>query len=633
MEVKIRFVKIFLKRMFFLLFIGFFVSGQAIAVELSDVVQFKITSVDTKQKSLSVALVTKNDFKIYKENLSYELSSPGNFPELLNYKATPKAKLMFDPFANKEKYVFEHGTNFDLKSKTTLNIGDTLVVSVQACSLDVCLLPAKISLTIKKNLQDSLEGAGPLSEFSSFTNTNDSEDIVNSGSIRLDNSDKSNTPEITELKAAQSTSFADTVLKFLQTGSLFLFPILFLAGLLTNLTPCVYPMIPITLSVMSQFGKDEKSPLKLALVYMIGMVITYSLLGVGAAMTGQVFGSQLASPVFNVVIAGVMILLGFAMLDFVDLSALQRLSYKIPFSKRSPVLAVGTMGAVSGLVAAPCTGPILSMILVLIAQTREPLTGFLYMFCFALGFGAPYVVLGVLSQKLNKLPKVHRLSAFIKFFFASLMFGLAFYFLKSILGNYKVFSLFYMQPTLSIVMTVIVMLIAFFIMQKPMNSFFTKIGKVGTIVTFSLLCLWLTLWLSNAFVTEQNSDKAALYQKMIESSEIQWETNLKAAQEKAIRTNKKILVDIWADWCAACLEMEHTTWKDSKIVALINDKYVPVKIDYTTPTDKVSEYLSDWRVLGLPAVLIFNPTDLKNPIKMNQGLVKTSKLIQQLDSL
>lgn len=620
MNVKIdKFYKVFpIFFVFFLtLFLNIFSINMLFAVEIDDVIQFNVTDIDIQKNQVSISLITKDDFKIYQENLSYEYRPNMGFPEVVSYSATPKAKFVYDPFMDKEVFVYQHGTNFFLETSSPIAIGDKILIKVQGCSGDVCLLPTTLELPIE---------SGARSHF------------VSKNTPQLYDSQSATTPKINaEIQTStpsrpimEDKSFANTILNLLKTGSLLLLPLLFVAGLLTNLTPCVYPMIPITLSVMSQFGKQNKSSLKLSLVYVFGMVVTYSILGVVAAMTGQVFGSQLASPLLNGFVALIMVLLGLAMLDFFDLSFLQKLSYKIPFVESSPFVAVGTMGAVSGLVAAPCTGPILSMILVLIAQTKDPFAGFLYMFCYALGFGAPYVVLGVLSQKLTKLPKMNAVTTSIKFFFAALMFGLALYFLKTTLNTITFFNFLYVRPEWFDILVVFALLFLFAAVRKPKYQAFAKYAYFGMVATASILCLWLTLWLSNSFVVSRQHLQSMAFEDILKTSKIAWKTDLQVASVEARNQNKKILVDVWAEWCAACLEMEADTWQNSRIIDLINEQYIPVKFDYTRPTNKVSDLLNQWGVVGLPAILIIEPNHLNSPLSISQGALSTDELLKAL---
>lgn len=597
-------------------------SNVAFGVELEDVIQFEVQSIQPQNQGIELKLFTKDNFKIYQENLSFELATTNTLPEYLTYQAAPKAKLILDPFSNTKKSVFETNTSFSFRVNSQIQNNSKIVVSVQGCSNDVCLLPGQLEIPVELYAKSS--GVQKSSVFSAPEKP--VENKQSEPELQKTTSNLNLSPHSIE------SSLSDITLNILQTGGLLLFPLLFLAGLLTNLTPCVYPMIPITIGVMNRFSQNERSKFRLAFAYFLGMVVTYSLLGVIAAMTGQIFGSQLASPIFSIVIAGIMILLGFAMLDFFDLSFLQRLSNKMPFAEKNPVLALSTMGALSGLVAAPCTGPILSMILVLIAQTRNPLSGFIYMLCFSIGFGAPYIVLGLVSQKLTQLPKMHRLSSIIKLIFACLMFALALYFLKGMLKDISIFNFFYTKPDLSSALAVIILLLLSTGVRHPKFQFFSKFSHLGIVALLTLLCLWFTLWISNAFIAPKQAHHSATFEEMLKTSQINWQTDLKLATQYAHEQNKKILVDVWAEWCTACLEMEATTWKDAHIIQTMKNKFIAVKLDYTHPSQSLSDQLSAWKIVGLPAVLILDPKQDNKPLEVNQGIIVTKDLLQKLSA-
>jgi thiol:disulfide interchange protein DsbD len=615
----------------FTFYIGFS-TLQAAAIELEDVIQFEVSSIRTQDNLIQIKLITKDNFKIYKDNLSFELRAADAFPEYLAYQTKPKEKLVFDSFSNTKKYIFENGTMFAFTTSTQLQNNSKIIIAVQGCSNTVCLLPAQLEVaTIPHAISVAVKKSHLFTETKPET-TALSHEVTKTQELRT-KQESTKPPKNFNLSAHSiERSLSNITENLFKTGGILLFPLLLLAGLLTNLTPCVYPMIPITIGVMNRFTERKNSKFRLAFAYFLGMVITYSVLGVLAAMTGKVFGSQLGSPVFSLIVAGIMILLGFAMLDFFDLSFLQRLSNKMPFAEKNPVLALSTMGALSGLVAAPCTGPILSMILVLIAQTRNPFNGFIYMLCFSIGFGAPYLLLGVVSQKLTQMPKLHRVSIVIKLIFACLMFSLAFYFLKGLLKDFVFLNFLYTKPDLSDVIAVLILLLLSIGIKHPKFQAFAKFAHFGIVVLLTLLSLWFTLWVSDAFVISRKHKPSHEFEDLVKNSKIHWETDLKFASVKAIQQNKKVLVDVWAEWCAACLEMENTTWKDQNIVDLIEKKFIPVKLDYTHPTETISDQLTAWKIVGLPAVLILDPKQDNKTLEVNQGIIVTKDLLQKLSN-
>ncbi|MBM3383113.1 MAG: DUF255 domain-containing protein [Betaproteobacteria bacterium] len=413
-------------------------------------------------------------------------------------------------------------------------------------------------------------------------------------------------------------SITAQVQRTLGQRSWFLFPALFLAGLLMNLTPCVYPMIPITLNVLSQTKRsdDDSTPVQSfvpALVYVLGVILAYASMGVIAGMTGSLFGGILQSRSFNFGLAVLMFLLGLSMLGSIDLSRLQSLGNKIPLSRRSPTLALLTMGAVSGLVAAPCTGPVLSLLLVLVGQTKDPVYGFTLMSVFAAGFGAPYLVLGMLSQHFKKLPRAGKLIDLVKNVFAALMFSLSLYYLKIFLGTIPLFSILYAQPNLTGVVTISVLTIIFLVWQN--RSIQHPLKLLGTQIGLTILALWMTLSLVKGFVPmslpswpsiDRIGDPVEVPPAgSMQNDSAQWYKDWNKAVQAAKLERKGLLVDAWAQWCVACLKMDAEVWSESGVEALLNQHFIALKIDFTESNPASEELTQRWDLAGLPAVGIY----------------------------
>ena len=607
--------------------------------KLSDVVQFHVLNVDANKLTFQLLMQTQNGFKIYADKLKFNYLPSGSLQYELSAKPKIQAHKILDPFYKEEKFVFENGSEFNLIGKTKLNSEDKILIEVQACSQNVCMLPAILAVGVQQNAVSSLYNSETLAmpDLSSPGLTGGSSLVSLDSSVKP----RDNISKPQDNKSVNITYLNSNLSYFLQNafknGSLILFPALFLAGLLMNLTPCVYPMIPITLSVMTQFEKihatkEEKKRRRLIFpfIYVGAMVIVYSLLGVFAGMTGNIFGSQFSNPIFSGFMALFMFVFAFAMLGLFNLSKIQSFAVKIPLAKNNPAFAVATMGAVSGLVSAPCTGPVLSMILVLIAKNKDPFSGFLYMMFFAFGFGAPYVVLGILSQKIMKMPKFPRVIELVKLFFAALMFSLGFYFLKSLLQNNGLFQFLYLKPsTLNVILFILVTLV--FLVLATKKHIVGKFCHLGALICLFFLCMWLTLFVTSSFVDNSNSQSITM-QKIIKNSPIVWYTNYDEAVNLAQKAHKPILVDIWADWCVACLEMEETTWKNPDVIKILNEKYISVKLDFSSSTASVDALVERWQIMGLPAMIIFNK-DLNfagAPSQVFQGVVAQDVLMQSI---
>lgn len=212
-------------------------------------------------------------------------------------------------------------------------------------------------------------------------------------------------------------------------------PLLFAGGVLTSFTPCIYPMIPITVAIV---GGEEAAagartrwrPLALTLTYVLGLALVYSALGLFAGLTGTLFGSVSTNPWLYFAMANVLVLAALAMLDIVPV--------RVPAALLARASTAGTagrfsgafvMGAMSGLVAAPCGAPVMAAVLTWVSTTKSGVLGFVYLFAFSLGMCTLLVVAGVFSGSLARLPRAGFWMVWVKRGFALVMLGVAEYYL------------------------------------------------------------------------------------------------------------------------------------------------------------------------------------------------------------
>ena len=183
---------------------------------------------------------------------------------------------------------------------------------------------------------------------------------------------------------------------------------LFGAGVLTSLTPCVYPMIPITASVITGTARENQSrgrTLGLTLTYVVGMALLYAFLGLIAGLTGTLFGTVSASPWARLAIGNLLLLFALFMLDVFPVPVPRRLMAWAANRDGGSYGAVFLLGATSGVVAAPCGAPAFAVVLTWVAATQAGVLGFVYLFVFSLGMTALLVVVGLFSGTIAKLPK------------------------------------------------------------------------------------------------------------------------------------------------------------------------------------------------------------------------------------
>ena len=217
----------------------------------------------------------------------------------------------------------------------------------------------------------------------------------------------------------------------LQGAPLMALATLFGAGLVTSLTPCVYPMIPITAGILAGAGAGTTSKRRtvlLTLTYVSGLALFYALLGMIAGLTGTLFGTISANPWVRIAAGNLMLLFGLAMLDVFPVSAPQRLVQWAGSLAGGSYPAVFLLGATSGIVAAPCGAPAFAVVLTWVATTQNAVMGFIYLFVFSLGMTALLVGVGLSAGLLAALPKAGRWMTWIKKVGGIILLGVAQYY-------------------------------------------------------------------------------------------------------------------------------------------------------------------------------------------------------------
>jgi len=221
----------------------------------------------------------------------------------------------------------------------------------------------------------------------------------------------------------------------LSSSPLVALPILFIAGVLTSLAPCIYPMIPITAAIVggSSVGdaaRPRSRTVFLTLTYVVGLALAYASLGLFAGLTGTLFGSVSTNPWLYFAMANLLILAALAMLDVIPVRVPSWLLTKAASAGQGGNLGgVFVMGAVSGLVAAPCSAPVMAAVLTWVSTTKSGVLGFIYLFVFSIGMCALLVVVGLFSGTVARLPRAGAWMVWVKRLFALIMLAVAEYYL------------------------------------------------------------------------------------------------------------------------------------------------------------------------------------------------------------
>jgi thiol:disulfide interchange protein DsbD len=361
----------------------------------------------------------------------------------------------------------------------------------------------------------------------------------------------------------------------------------FFAGLALNLTPCVYPIIPITVGFFVNQSAGEGKPrlsrtFAMAAMYVVGMAFTYSILGVIAAKSGGLFGAALQSPIVLIVLAGVMVALSLSMFGVYEIKVPEALNRFANSSTQSTSGLVGAlmMGLTMGIVAAPCIGPFVLALLVEVGARGSAAYGFLLFFVLALGLGLPYLILGTFSGAIKTLPRSGLWMVTVRKVFGLVLIGMALYFLMPLMGRWT-----------NLVFVAFFIISAFYLTfyesgkAKP-KQFAWLLRALG--VGAAVVAVWLAL------------------PKKVEA-EIEWQPYSEAAVAAAQREGKGVIIDAYATWCIPCKELDQVTFTDAN-VRREAERFVTLKLDLTSPPvgSDAARAKDKFGIRGVPTVVFID---------------------------
>lgn len=384
--------------------------------------------------------------------------------------------------------------------------------------------------------------------------------------------------------------------------SLFLFLLgVFLAGLALNLTPCVFPLIPITVGFFSQQAKNRSGgTFWMAFAYVMGIAVTYSVLGVMAALTGQLFGSALQSPWVVGVI--VLVLLGLAA------SMFGLWEFKTPnwahkaAGARGGIVGSLLMGLVMGFVAAPCIGPFVLGLLTYVGQKGDPVFGFFAFFTLALGLGLPYLLLGTFTGAVNRLPMSGMWMVGVRKVFGVILVAMAAFFAAPLMpGDWGAWLL-----SLTLVLGGLYLLVI-----DRTGSEQPGVDRVMRLLT--LVMVVIGLWL-------------APFSRGGEGEHLQWQSYDASAVDAAIGGGELVILDFAADWCVPCRELDEKTFADPRVAEILSG-YARFKIDQTRQDDEARSVASKFEVRGVPTVIVF---DEGNEVFRITGFERAERFLKRL---
>ena len=475
--------------------------------------------------------------------------------------AFPEAHDIKLDFSDTPLSVWEGKVYFGALVKAAANLSPgkyplAVMLEYQACNDQSCLAPTLVTDTLLIQIADK-------------------KDVVNNINQEVFNNIELN---FTQTVSSNNSGSSEDISKVLEENGILLGLIfVFIGGLALNLTPCVYPLIPITIGFFG--GQSEGNTKRLAMMgvlFVLGLAVTYSIIGVVTSLTGALFGALLQNPIVIIAVALVLVILSLSMFGVYEFKLPDSIVAKAGGAKGG-MYGAFFMGLTLGIVAAPCIGPFVLGLVTHVATKQDAIYGFVMFFVLALGLGTPYLFLAIFSGKIKSLPRAGEWMIGVEHIFGLILVGMAIYFLlplipKDISG--------YVLPAFMIIAGVYIL----FFEKKAKNVKGFRIFKT----IFSLLAISIAVY---ALIPS-------------DTKSIAWQP----FSERSISevSNSKVIIDFYADWCIPCKELDAMTFSDPEVIR-VSEGFETYKADLTESLSPEVEQLRDkYKILGVPTILILS---------------------------
>ncbi len=472
----------------------------------------------------------------------------------------PMASRVKPAFSDQELSVFDGDLTFRAEVQAASDLGEQLTrfpvtvrLEYQACNEVECLRPVTVTANLLVGLKKPANSS--------------STDGSRPNGVGLSGSESNGSDAYGRLAAL----FAG--------GSYALgFFLVFLGGLALNLTPCVYPLVGVTVAYFGGQGDDTRRVAGLAGCFVAGLALTFSTIGVVAAASGKMFGALLASPYVQAAIAAVLLVLAAANFGFLTIRVPQWMQ-RWAGTARPGYLGALLMGASMGIVAAPCIGPFVLGLLLMVERAGSLVFGFALFLTLALGLGAPYFLLALAAGNLRRLPRSGEWLTWVEQLFGFVLVGLALYFLDPLTPDRM------MTRILPYYAAGVLIFLGFFSAIGENVAWFSAVKRV----VGSLGVLGLVLFLLYP------SHRQSLSFKPFDP----------AALEQARSAHRPVLLDFSADWCIPCREMEATTFVDPGVIREAQ-RFERLRADLTRENETNEALVKRYDVRGVPTLLLLD---------------------------
>lgn len=487
------------------------------------------------------------DMKLYQHKLSITSDSAhlGEF-------TLPPADDYVDPeFGDVKVYHEMLSLEVPIMSSTP---GDVVTIKYQGCSLSLCYPPVEKTLVLNQHILMASPTLG--------------NETINDTKVANDDESVSD-------------------------WGVFVF---FALGFGLALTPCVFPMYPIMSSVVVGQGKKTTAKmLALSFSYVQGMALIYSAMGILVALAGVKFQIAIQQPWVMMLVCGLFVLLALSMFGVFAIQLPSKYSNKLNEANQKTqggsIFGSFAIGALSGLVASPCTTAPLAGILVYVAQSGDVSNGFLSLYALAMGMGAPLILFAITSGKL--MPKAGNWMNYVKHGFGFMLLGVAIYFSSRFLDDSLV-SLLYFALVLGLLGYI-----------QHQNNSSVHSAKRSVINSLTLIAITVTAniaiweWRGSNVNANDAQPEHVLFEQV--SSMDEYQAQLAEAKENG----QPVMLDLYADWCSACIQYEKYTFPDDAVKTSLSGVKL-LQIDMSKNTDFGNTIQKEMGIVGLPTIIFFD---------------------------
>jgi thiol:disulfide interchange protein DsbD len=361
----------------------------------------------------------------------------------------------------------------------------------------------------------------------------------------------------------------------------------FVIGLLLSLTPCIYPMIPITVGILQAQGKKSMwYNFLLALCYTMGIATTFASLGLAAAVTGSLFGSILNNPIIILTIVAFFVYLAGTMLGLYDMYMPRFLQSGGSASQGGSPLSAFIFGAVSGTIASPCLTPGLLFLLTYVAQIQSLVMGFLLLFVFGIGTSVPLLIVGTFSNAIHFLPNAGMWMIEVKRLFGFILLGMSIYFLQGLLPTYILWFL----------LALLIAVAGTYYIYEATHSL--------TVNTSRKRFFGIALVMGSFLITAKSY--IAFGEQYYTTQSSIWLDDYQIARDTACQQDKQIVLFLSGPYCSICKMIEKKFFTNKTVINALSNR-VLVKIKDTEQAGQpIQDIIKRYNIRGVPTLLVLN---------------------------